>query len=82
MQSIANAHINCVPFNKASPSFAPRTKGFLSYSLSTDKQDTLFSLKITSPSPISGKERCARGARSPDAPKLPCSKTNGVIFSL
>ncbi|OQC43038.1 MAG: hypothetical protein BWX61_01322 [Bacteroidetes bacterium ADurb.Bin035] len=36
-------------------------------------------LYITSPLPINGNERCAKGAKSPDAPSEPCSYTTGCI---
>ena len=79
--SIARAAEICVPFNKASPSLASRVSGLNPADCSACAAGRRPPLKKTSPSPISGRDRCARGARSPEAPTDPFSGITGKIFS-
>ena len=58
----------CVPFTKASPSFASSVTGF---------NPCAVSVRPSSPSPIIARARWESGARSPDAPTLPWDGTRG-----
>src|SRR5919201_1717682 len=75
--SAANAVMNCVPLTSESPSFAWSRTG----SRPTDASASLPGIRSpstdASPSPTSGRARCARGARSPLAPTDPRLGTCG-----
>ena len=58
----------CVPLTKANPSFASSVIG---------ARPAPRTRAPSSPSPIIARARCDRGARSPEAPTLPCEGTVG-----
>src|SRR5437667_406020 len=66
--SAASPVCACVPFTNASPSFASRVIA---------ARPAARSRPPSSPSPIIASARCDSGARSPDAPTLPCDGTVG-----
>ena len=71
-----------VPFNSARPSLGPRTIGSRPTRASPSRAGCNSPLIRTSPSPSSIRERCARGARSPDAPTEPFSGIHGITPAL
>ncbi len=73
--------MNCVPLISASPSLGPSETGASPYSSSTTRAGFFSPRCQTSPSPISGRKRWAKGARSPEAPTDPFSGTTGIMFS-
>ena len=68
MTSAAKPVCACVPLTNASPSFASSPIG---------SRPCARTALPSSPSPIIASARCASGARSPDAPTLPCDGTRG-----
>src|SRR5664280_1922527 len=74
--------INCVPFRSAKPSFDCNSTGDHPNFLRIKADSDILPSYITSPIPRRGSTRCASGARSPEAPRDPCSYTTGVIPSL
>ena len=64
--------MNCVPFNKAKPSFDCKTIGSQPNFSNTLAEGCLKPSKYTSPSPNNGNDKCANGAKSPEAPNEPC----------
>jgi hypothetical protein len=75
----ASAVDTCVPLMSANPSFGPRRSGFNPASANAVAAGTVRPFRRTSPSPISASDRCARGARSPEAPTEPLPGTTGRI---
>ena len=75
MTSAATPVCACVPFTKASPSFASSAIGC---------RPRACTAPPSSPSPIIASAKWASGARSPDAPTLPCEGTRGWtrLFSI
>ena len=67
-----------VPFTRARPSFASSTTGSSPARRSASRPGSRSPRKNASPSPISTRARCARGARSPLAPTEPFSGTTGM----
>ena len=63
------AFMNWVPFSKANPSLDFNSMGFQFIFSSIQLLETILLPIITSPIPNNGKERCAKGAKSPDAPE-------------
>ena len=74
--------INCVPLRSANPSFDCNSTGIQPNFLRIKADSDILPLYSTSPIPRRGSTRCASGARSPEAPRDPCSYTTGVIPSL
>ncbi len=74
--------MNCVPFSSASPSFGPSSNGAQPNFFNASADGMRLPATTTSPSPISGRQRCASGARSPDAPSEPRSYTTGSTSAL
>ena len=70
--------INWVPLIKAKPSLAPKWIGVKLWLSSTylASPQPVWGLHMW-PSPIKPKARCDKGARSPEAPTVPCSGTHG-----
>ena len=72
------ALISCVPLRSARPSFGLEHQRLEAGLAQRDRAPgTTCPANSTSPRPMSGSARCASGARSPDAPTLPCSGTTG-----
>ena len=69
--------INWVPFNSANPSLAPSLIGAQPNLALIAFASQILPLYHTSPSLIKGKNRLAKGAKSPEAPKEPNSRTTG-----
>ena len=68
-----------MPLISASPSLAVSSIGSIPARASASAAgNSAPSVSTTDPSPISTKAQCASGARSPLAPKDPCSGTTGV----
>ncbi len=74
----ASAVDTWVPFRSASPSFGPSTTGARPAAFNASRPGIVRPSKRASPSPISTAERCASGARSPDAPTEPCAGIEGT----
>ena len=76
------ASMPCVPFTRASPSFASSISGESpARAIAAGAGSAPPSGASTSPWPISGRARFASGARSPDAPSDPCWGTAGITSS-
>ena len=61
------------------PSFACNLSGFIFFCIKIAFIGVYFLPSLeTCPKPINGKNKCARGARSPEAPTEPCSGTSGI----
>ena len=74
------AEINWVPLIKARPSFSlSDIRDFFSF-CKTFLLSTSFPLYRTFPSPINGKNKWDKGAKSPEAPTEPCDGTIGIIL--
>ena len=71
--------MNCVPLINPKPSFAERCKGCKLCLAKASFVETIVSPSQTFPSPINGKNKCDKGAKSPDAPTDPFSGTTGII---
>ncbi len=69
--------MNCVPLMSDRPSFASSRIGSSPTRVNASKPGRRSPSTIASPSPTSGRARCASGARSPDAPTLPRAGTTG-----
>ena len=74
-----SALISWVPLSSARPSLGSSVRGSRPASRSAVADGDPRPSTSTSPRPINGSARCASGARSPDAPTLPCSGTTGWI---
>ena len=72
----------CVPLSSASPSLGPRTKGAKPTAAMASLPETIFSLTLAWPSPISTHAMCASGARSPEAPTEPLAGITGSTLAL
>ena len=70
-KDVAYAHINCVPFKRASPSLDNSFTGLRLNFFNIVELLKTFPLCSTFPLPIRGSEKCANGAKSPDAPNEP-----------
>ncbi len=77
--SIAN--IPSVPLSRLSPSLGCNTNGSSPAARSAAAAGSTAPPMRTSPSPITGRARWAKGARSPDAPTDPCPGTTGSMSS-
>ena len=77
--SSASAVETCVPFRSARPSLGPSTSGSMPAAFSAAPQSCSLPATRTRPSPISASDRCASGARSPEAPTEPWLGTTGCI---
>ena len=71
--------MNWVPLINANPSFAPRGKGAKSWRVCIFAADMISPFILTFPNPMMGRNRCAKGARSPEAPTDPWEGTSGMI---
>jgi len=74
-----------VPLISARPSFSARTTGSIPAAFSASPAGIGMStgpLTRTSPSPMAASAQCASGARSPEQPSDPYSRTTGVIPAL
>ena len=80
--TVNECEVDFVPFKRAKPSLLDKLTCFNFSFLSTVEPDVRFPLKLTSPIPMSGKHKCARGDKSPDAPSEPCSYTIGIALEL
>ena len=69
---------NCVPLISASPSLAPSVTGASPARASASAPGRRSPPTRASPWPIITAAMCASGARSPEAPTLPCSGITGV----
>jgi len=67
----------CVPLTRARPSLASSTSGSRPHRRRASMAGSSSPARRTSPSPMTGRARCASGARSPEAPSDPCSGTTG-----
>ena len=72
-----SAPIIWVPLSRARPSLASRVRGSSPTSRRAISPGTTWPCTSAWPRPMSGRARWASGARSPDAPTLPCSGTTG-----
>ena len=68
-----------VPLRSARPSLGPRTSGSRPAWARASRAGMTRPPSSTWPRPISGSERWASGARSPEAPTEPCAGTTGWI---
>ncbi len=72
--------IPSVPLISASPSFSRRVTGSIPAAASASAAGrSTPSASRTSPSPVIASAQCASGARSPEQPSDPYSRTTGVI---
>ena len=72
-----------VPLISARPSFSARTSGAMPAAASASAAGTACPLRTrTVPSPIAASAQCASGARSPEQPSDPYSRTTGVMPAL
>ena len=74
-------HIWLVPLIKDKPSFADNSTPISPLEVSTSEVGAGPPSVHTSPSPISAKAMCERGAKSPEAPKEPIRGTTGMMSS-
>ncbi len=65
------ALMNCVPLSSARPSLERSVIGSQPCAASTSAAGLTSEPTSTSPKPTSGRQRCASGARSPEAPSEP-----------
>jgi hypothetical protein len=69
-----------VPLISARPSFSASTIGVMPASASASRAGCSTPSAVrTSPSPMAASAQCASGARSPEHPSDPYSRTTGVI---
>ena len=79
----ASAVDTCVPLRSARPSFGPSVTGARpARAQRLARRHRRGRRSRASPSPISTAERCASGARSPDAPTEPCAGMHGTTPAL
>ena len=78
--SAPKAAMNCVPLMSDRPSFARSRIGSSPTRVSASKPGSRSPSTNASPSPTSGRARCASGAKSPDAPTEPRLGTTGSTF--